>query len=512
MAKDKIFKNVTLVSSATIISRISGFLRDTVFFAFFGVSEIGGAFLLAFTLPNMFRKLLGEGALSSAIMPVMSAQHSERGRPEMLKLFNQIFFQLLLVLICALVCSCGLVALIKSHVDNSKWQLALSLTTVLMPYSVLICLAAIVSAALNLLGKFIITSINQVWMNFSMIFSMLFGKIFFDCNTEQLVYFLIVGVWIGGLIQLALPMFALIRLGWRPKLERNTFDTKDKIHEVIKLFLPGVFGAAVEQINLLIARTIAYGFDSAAVSLLYIASRIVEFPVGVFSNAITTVFFPSMAKIISSHAPLKEVNATFSMCLLAIIWILVPSSVGIFTLGKEILSILFQRGSFSLTDVLNAMPILSIYCISMIFSGILQLLVRCFHAMKDTRTPVYVGFLVLITNVTLSLTLPKLVGVAGLAISTTAACIIQCLSLAALLKVKIPKLRFLMDHKSYITTIASCFTVGVIAGAIRFLLQPYFSEFPQLKNLITIAIGATAAASCYFFLTRNIIRKYFLKN
>ncbi|MDR1890869.1 MAG: murein biosynthesis integral membrane protein MurJ [Puniceicoccales bacterium] len=513
-------KNISTVSSTTVLSRILGFWRDMTFFSFFGTSAMGAAFLLAFSLPNLFRRLLGEGALSSAIMPVMSSHYVKHGKDSMLRLFSHIILRLLVIFAVVLICAYGLIALaygiialISSLLDGPKWNMALKFTALLLPYMVFVCLAAIVAVVLNLMGRFLVSSVNQIWMNLSMILSLLIGGYGFGLCGMQLVHCLIAGVLLGGLIQLAIPLLAVFMCGWRPQLDPNVPMLKEDMADVWKLFLPGMFGAAVEQLNFLISRTIAYTFSPPAVSLMYLSNRLTELPMGIFGWAIITVFFPSIAKVVNSKSDTAVINRTFNETLVAMVWILLPSALGIFLLKKEILSVFFVHGKFTANDIHQILPIMSVYCISLVFSGISSLLIRGFHSLKDTKTPARIGIVVVMANVTFSLIFMKIFNPIGLdigirlALANALATIVQTICLSTLLKRKMKGWSIWSEFRNYATIFYGCIWIAAVATSAKIAVGAYCHFGQRTNDTITIIVGVTLSALAYLIANRKLIAK-----
>ncbi|MDR2737731.1 MAG: murein biosynthesis integral membrane protein MurJ [Puniceicoccales bacterium] len=513
MAEDRrsSLKNISIVSGTTILSRVFGFLRDMTFFSFFGLSEIGAAFLLAFTFPNLFRRLLGEGALASAIVPILSSQYATYGKDSMLKLFSHIVLRLFLVLCCVLGLLYAVILLVSGKMADSRWNMAFGFIAALLPYMAFVCIAAVIAAALNVLGKFFIASINQVWMNFSMILSLLIGEFCFHLNGIRLVNCLIVGVIVGGMTQLLVPLVTISMLGWRPKLDGNIPNLEKSMSDVLRLFLPGIFGAAIEQLNILVSRTIAYSFSAAAVPLLYLANRLVELPTGVFGLAITTVFFPRMAKVIGSKADATVINETFNSCLVAMMWILLPSTVGLFALKHEILSLFFERGNFTATDISRTLPIVSVYCVGMAFSGASSLFIRGFHSLKDTKTPALIGVIVLVTNASLALSLVRFFGVVGLAVATTTATIFQATFLAIALKRKMHELSILSESKSYAAIFRGCAAMAIAVIVAKIFTKSCFHPSRPVGDLLTIIFSVPLALLVYLSASRRLIARVFAR-
>ncbi|MDR2432412.1 MAG: murein biosynthesis integral membrane protein MurJ [Puniceicoccales bacterium] len=505
-------KNISIVSSTTVLSRLLGFLRDMTFFASFGMSEIGAAFLLAFSLPNLFRRLLGEGALSSAIMPVMSSHYVKHGKDSMLRLFSHIIFRLVIIFTLILVGAYGLIIFINPLLIDPKWSMVLKFTTALLPYMVFVCLAAVVAVVLNVMGRFFISSINQIWMNLSMILS-LWGGYCFGLDGLRLVYCLIGGVLLGGLIQLAIPMLSVFVCGWHPQLDQNVPKLKENMADVWKLFLPGMFGAAVEQLNFFISRAIAYTFSTSAVSLIYLSNRLTELPMGVFGWAIITVFFPSIAKAVSSKSDTASINKTFNETLVAMVWILLPSALGIFLLRKEILSVFFVHGKFTFDDISQVLPIISVYCIGLVFSGTSSLLIRGFHSLKDTKTPACVGVVVFTINVTFSLIFLKIfepVGISAgtkLALANVIATITQTVCLSMSLKSKLKGWSILAESRSYMTIFHGCIWIAIMASFAKMAVKAYGPFGQRINDLITITLAVILSVLAYLIVNRKLIAK-----
>ncbi|MDR1433469.1 MAG: murein biosynthesis integral membrane protein MurJ [Puniceicoccales bacterium] len=507
MEKSSTLKNVSIVSSMTVVSRVFGYLRDATFVSFFGISEIGAAFLLAFSFPNLLRRLLGEGTLASAVIPVLSAQYVRYGKNSMFKLFSHVIWRLAIMLCCILALTYVAVAVADGAVADAKWSMALSFAAALLPYMIFVCLAAIVSAALNVLGKFFVSSINQVWMNISMILSLLIGGLCFRLEGLPLVHCLVVGVLVGGFVQLAMPLAAMFALGWRPSLG-ETENLKEGLADVWRLFLPGTFGASIEQLNVLVSRFIAYRFFAPAVTLLYVAVRLVELPTGIFALAIGTVFFPDMAKIASAKSK-ETMGAAFDSCLVALLWILLPSAIGLFMLRREILSVFFERGNFSSGNVASVVPIVAAYCCSMVFAGASTLLIRGFHALKDMKTPAFVGFAALATNATLALTFVGPFGVVGLAMAMGCAAVLQAICLAVLFRRKVNGASFAEKFKGCAPILYGCAAVALLAAGARFFVKSYLPCGKKVGDVVSVALAGALAPPAYLFLCRRLIRRAF---
>ena len=415
------FKNIAVVSLSTVGSRLLGLLRDILIFAALGASLWNSAFILAFTLPNLFRRLLGEGALSSAIVPVFSDVLEREGRSGAFRFLNQVIVRLLLALV-AIICL-GMLFMAWAAGSNflpDRWAVGAGLAVWLLPYMVFICLAAIISAGLNLVGRFAVAASTPILLNLAMIGALAVG-LCLDSDAARLVYLLCGGVLFGGLLQLVLPAIDLMRQGWRPRLE---LESGAALIELWQLFLPGLMGAAILQMNILISRLLAYSLDESAVSVLYLSSRLMELPLGVFTIAVATVFFPLLAKAYSNRDE-TAFSVAFLKGLRIIVGITLPAGIGLFVLGEPIVELLFLWGAFEQADVLATVPLLAIYGLGLPFYSAATFVTRGLHASKDMRTPVRVAAYCMLINLFFGLLLMQFWAAAGLAAANVLAALAQ---------------------------------------------------------------------------------------
>lgn len=220
---------------------------------------------------------------------------------------------------------------------------------------------------------------------------------------------------------MVVPAIALSREGWRPRFD---LEVSSRVKEVALLTLPGIFGAAVFQINILVSRGMALAVDDASASLLYYANRLVELPVGVFAIAISTVVFPALTASIAGGR-MSEFSKTYRRGILICLLLAVPSAVGLSVLAPEIVGLLFERGRFSLEDTLATVPLVIVFSAGMPFYSFISIETRAFYALKDTRTPVRAAVIAFVINLVLSLVLMRQFGAFGLAIATNAAAVAQ---------------------------------------------------------------------------------------
>ncbi len=418
-------KNVSLVGGFTLLSRLLGLLRDVLFFACFGSSVAGSAFVLAFTLPNLFRRMLGEGTLSSAFIPVFSDTVEKKSLPAGLSLLNKVLSRLSILLALILACGAGVAAFSHSAdwVAHPKWRLGMDLCAVTLPYVLFICLSAIVVGALNTRKRFAPGACSPIILNLVMIGTLAYAGLSRGLKDDELARVLCGAVLVGGVLQLLAPVLSLKRdAGLRPKFDLKGSKEMSRISE---LFVVGAFGAAVAQVNVLVSRFLGYSLqDDGAVSFLYLSSRLVELPLGLFAIAVSTVIFPEMANLLAKDdrsgfrtAFVKGMRITLAMTL--------PAAAGLVVLAEPILTALFRWGRFGTQEVEAATPILALAVLGMPFYAVAGLFVRGFHARKDMKTPLRAAIVSLVANVVLGLSLMFTWGAIGLVAANSLAAVLQ---------------------------------------------------------------------------------------
>jgi len=488
-------KNIAVVSLSTVGSRLLGLLRDILIFAALGASLWNSAFILAFTLPNLFRRLLGEGALSSAIVPIFSDVLEREGRSGAFRFFNQVLARLLLALI--VIISLGMLLLAWAAGGSflpERWATGAELAVWLLPYMLFICLAAIISAGLNLVGRFAVAASTPILLNLSMIGALAAG-LWLDADVARVVYWLCGGVLLGGLLQLLFPAIDLIRQGWRPRLE---LQGGAALTELWQLFLPGLMGAAILQVNILISRLLAYSLDESAVSVLYLASRLMELPLGVFTIAVATVFFPLLAKALSNHDE-TAFSAAFLQGLRLVVGISVPAGIGLFVLGEPIIELLFLWGAFEKADVLATVPLLAIYGIGLPLYSAATFITRGLHASKDMRTPVRVAGYCLLINLFLGILLMQFWGAAGLAAANVLAALAQSWLLWRALSARRPGISCHALRPALSKVLIAGATMGLFC-ALAWSFLAGFDLNEKLSAALTVAVCVPGGAMVYLIL------------
>ncbi|MFP4167066.1 MAG: murein biosynthesis integral membrane protein MurJ [Opitutales bacterium] len=489
----KQMKHIAVVGVSTVGSRILGLARDILLFAALGAGLWNSAFLLAFTLPNLFRRLFGEGALTSALVPVFSGVMEREGRSSAFSFFNQVFLRLFLVLF--LLVAAGMLALVFAGRWGNlsrEWAAGAELSVTLLPYMLLVCLAAGISAGLNLLGRFAVAALTPVLLNLSMIGSLLFGMWWTD-DPKQIVYCLCAGVLFGGLLQFLAPAWDFMRQGWRPRLDTGS---REELGELWGLFVPGLMGAGILQLNILVSRLLAYSLDEAAVSLLYLASRLMELPLGIFTISVATVYFPLMARALAGRDDLGFGRA-LGQGMRLVAAIAVPAGIGLALLAPQILEILFRRGAFEAADVAATAPLVAIYGLSLPFYSAATFAMRGLHAGKNMRTPVRVAGLCLLVNGVSGFILMQFFGAAGLAAGNGLAAVLQAALLWRALAREHRVAGFYQLRRPFAKILLAGLGMGLVCFGGRALVTG-FGLSDKLAASVTLVALVPGCAALYF--------------
>jgi len=397
-----IFRSTGVVGAMTLISRITGLLREIVYAQTFGAGALMDAFLVAFKIPNFLRRLFAEGSFSQGFVPVISEYKHKRSHEEVRELVSAVagtlgvvlFFVTLIGVIGAPI----LVLIFASgfKVAGTQYEQAVQMLRLTFPYLFFISLTALFSGVLNSYGKFAIPAITQVVMNVLMIFF----TAYLAAGSKNPGMVMSAGVFISGLAQLLFQLPSVARLGllswpkWRPAMEG--------VRRVGKLMIPGIIGSSMAQISLLIDTQVASFLVTGSIAWLYFADRLMEFPLGVFSIALATVILPGL----SAHhaaASKERFTETLDWALRLTLLLATPAAVGMLTFSRPLTATIFGRGKFDEHDVIMTAYALMAYSWGMLGMSLVKVLAPGYFARQDTRTPVRIGLIAFAVNISLNL-------------------------------------------------------------------------------------------------------------
>ena len=487
-----------------MLSRFLGLARDVLVTAVFGASGLASAFVTAFTLPNLFRRLLGEGALTAALIPTLNDELAAGRQREAFAIVNQVTSWLGVVTLGIVGVSMlglgraedagWLQSAAADEAQLERWQTAIQLAVVLFPYLIFVCLAAAFSAALQTLGRFTVPALTPVWLNIAMIGSLAWAVWGLDLTMgDARMRWLCGGVLVGGLGQMIWPAVDLARAGWRPRLDLRLTGA---VRSILLLMGPTVLGSAIYLINTSVSRLIGLSLSESAAAILNLASRLIELPIGVFAVAVTTVVFP----LISRHAALGEwsqMAGAYHKGMRLILAVNVPAAVGMVVLAGPIIRVLFERGQFVARDTAEMVPVLSVYAMGLPFLAFVSLLLRAFYAQKDTRTPVKAAFASFLVNIGLCFGLMRPFGTMGLAMAGTISIVVQAVWLQLQLTRRRPELGIGVLLSDFAKILVSSAVMGGVLVGFRLLLEGmdpgFWSDLTRL--VVMIPLGAVSFAT-----------------
>ena len=496
-------RNVTraagVVGVATLLSRVFGYLRDMVLASFFGAGMTADAFIAAFRIPNLLRRLFGEGSLSIAFVPVFTETLLKGGREDGLRLAVSALKLLLVVLsvvsIVGVVAAPAIIQAVAPGFSDlpEKMGLTVTLTRVMFPYVVLIGLVALCMGILNVLGHFAAPAIAPVLLNLSMIGAVFAVSRFSDSETVQ-VMGLAAGVILGGVLQLALQLPYLVKHGVRFWVRSGLWHPAMK--KVGMLMLPTIFGAAVYQINLLVGTLLASLLPEGSVFYLYYADRLVQFPLGIFAQAAATAVLPSLSRQAANgdHAGMGD---TFGHAMSLVLFITIPAMVGLIVLREPIVALLFKRGAFDAQTARLTSNALLYYALGLWAFAAVRIVVSTFYAMQDTRTPVKTATIAIAANILLGTVLMGPMKHCGLALATSLASMVNLVLLVIVLRNKLGEIRWRLIFSSCLKTLVASglMAMGVVMTS-RILIPPETGT-GSLRLLAGISAGITGGIAVF---------------
>ena len=388
----------------TLVSRVLGFLRDQVLAIVFGAGATTDVFLVAFKIPNFLRRLFGEGAFAQAFVPVFTEYRETRSRAALVDLAAHVsgtFTLVLLVISTVGVMGAPLIVLLFAPGftdDRSQFDLAVHMLRITFPYLFFVSLLAYAGSILNTFGRFAIPSISPVLLNISMIVA----AIWFSPGFDEPVVALAWGVFVAGVLQLLLQLPFLQQLGLLPRPRWGW--RHPGVRRVLKLMAPAVLGSSVAQINLLLDTVIASFLAAGSLSWLYYSDRLMEFPLGLLGVTLATIILPRLARE-HTTASTAGFRQTIDWALRLLLLIGVPAAIALGLLGLPMLVTLFEYGAFTPDDSRMASYSLLAYAFGLPAFLLIKIFAPAFFARQDTKTPVRIGIVALISNMAYNLIL-----------------------------------------------------------------------------------------------------------
>jgi putative peptidoglycan lipid II flippase len=506
--------------AGTLASRVLGLIRDRATGAVLGMSgsPVADAFVIAFRLPNLFRRLFGEGALTASYLPVFTKQ-LETDRRKAWQLAS-VLFAWLTVFLSGLTVVGELLFLLLGLAwsDSTSFVLLMKLSAVTLPFMMLICLAAQITATLQSLSHFSLPAWAPTLLNVVMILAAWFVAPHFSGDRESQAFVLAVAVLAGGILQVVVQWPSLRREGFR--FDYNVAAAMDNLRHIGRLLLPMLVGLAVTQINTFSDSIIAWIFEAhsgqpeiiswlggvhypmqqGAAAALYYGERMYEFPLGLVGVTVATAIFPLLSRH-AARGDRERLGADLTLGLRMVVLLGVPAGVGLIMLAGPLVQLLFQTGNFTAFDSARAASTTVWFSIGVWAYCAAPVVVRGFYALDDSRTPVRVAMWMVALDLTLGLTLIWPMAESGLALSTAISAMSQLFILMWLFTRKHAALRW---SDLIATTLRTLAAAALMAAVCYFALSWFPADSHLGMKLLRVGVPVVLGSLAYFAAYRLI--------
>lgn len=499
-------KRLGAFTTATLLSRILGYIRDALVASHFGGGVVTDAFYAAFKVPNLLRRFLGEGSMTAAFVPVFTDVQNKEGKKEANVLLNSLLTGLILILI--VIVSLGMIfapAVAKLVAwgfedDPEKMQLTIELVRIMFPFLLVVSLAALITAVLNSCGRFFTPAVAPSGLSIAEIsFIVLLAS-----QMESPVHGLALSAVIGGLLHFLWQIPSLYKEGFHLKLIRPFKHPRVKL--VFLLMIPTILGLAADQVNSFVDQFCASFLRDGSITALYNSNRVMQLPLALFGIAVASVALPALSKS-SSDGNLKEFKDTLNFSLRIANFVLIPSFIGLAVLGYPIIQVLFQRGLFTQEYSELTFNALLPYALGLPAYSAVRIMATAFYARKNTKTPVRIALWSMGLHVVLNFFLMFKLEVAGLALSTAISAWFQASVLFVLLRREVGNVGGTAIAMSFMYGTGAGLLMGIICwGVANWLLISY-----SLYLRVFVSIGA---GIFFYFISAKVLKireyRYFI--
>jgi putative peptidoglycan lipid II flippase len=520
-------KGFRQIASLTAVSRVFGFVRDVAYSHFFGASALLDAWTIAFKIPNLSRRLFGEGAASASLIPIYS-EELHRNPQRAKQLINTVVTVVFVILAALVLIGEGIIwAYYKFFTSTGDTKLILSLSSIMLPYMLFICLVAILAGILQVHRHFATPAAAPIILNIFIISSILLTGWAFKIKAGQQVFFVAFAVLVAGVAQILIQVPSLrsagvsIKPGWQIR--------SDAFKKIIILMGTMILGLTVTQINTLADDLIAWWFSSSAekgtsfvllgkeilfplqrgsVSHLYYAQRLYQLPLGIFGISLATAIFPIMSSY-TAKKDLRGLCKTVSDGLRSAAFVAIPATIGLAAIARPLISVAFEHGQFGKFRDDTAMVSWTLLFYSLGLCGYFaqQVITRAFYSMQDSKTPMRSALIAVMANIVLNLTLIWFLGTGGLALSTAICSYVQVVILVVFLRRTLRNKgaeASILDglDRTLLKTLTATLFMGLVILAAKWLSQ----SWPNIFKLLLIVPSAAAA----YWLTVKLLRSEML--
>jgi len=492
--KHKIARYAGLVIIATLVSRTLGLFREVVISNKFGATIETDAFFVAFMIPNLLRSLLGEGGLDSAFIPVFTEYLTKFNKKRAEYFASNIMNILIIILIIIIALGIWITPLLIKVIalgfksNPYKYELAINLTRIMFPYIGLVAIASLFMSILNSYQNFFVPALSPAMLNISMIF------LAFTFAGRYGIYSLAIGVLLGGIGQGIIQIPELLKNRVEYKL---VLDFKDEgVNKILNLLLPVIFGLGITQINVIVDRTIASTLIDGSISALYYANRLVQFPLGAFGIAISTAVFPTLSQF-TAQDNIPDFKHSFLFGWRLLLYITIPSTFGLIVLREDIIRLIYEHGIFDSKATIMTTHALLYYSLGLFAYASVKLITMAFYALKDAKTPVKVGIIIVLINIALDLILVRFLAHSGLALATSISAIINMIVLLKYLGVKTGELEIKNQVVFLLKTILASIIMAISCTFFKTILGNFLEFSSKINQGIEVLILIVGSGIIY---------------
>ena len=499
----QMLKSSGAMAAATMTSRILGLVREVVYASFMGTGPVASAFKLAFMVPNLFRRLLGEGALTAAFIPIFKHKEVKEGDAAMWRAANAVVSGLLVaagaVTVLALL---GITGALAGVGFTPETTLMLQLLRFMFPYMLLVCLAAVFIGMANARGHFFVPALGSVMLNVVMIASVLLLAPRLGATLEQQIFGLAIGVLVAGFVQMVFQLPSLHGEGYR--FQWVTPWNDPTVREVVKKMIPGSIGVAAFQINVLVTQCYVFFVDDTKTinATFDVAVRLMELPQGIFGISLATFLLPALSGL-AAEKKYPEFRGMLNMGLNYITFTNLIAAAVSCALAEPIVRLLFEHGKFGPESTPRVALALMCFAPGLVLFSINNILARAFFALNDTTTPMKISVFCLLLNLGFAMVLVHRYREAGLAIANTFSAVFNTGLLLYALRRKLARLDFVGLQRNALILLAAAVVAGTAAyGVFQWWdgLQGHSTLLPRLGGAF---IPMAAAGLVYWALAMS---------
>ncbi len=516
-ARGRIARAAGVMSAATFISRILGFAKDMIVAGFFGATGLADAFYVAFRIPNLLRELFAEGSTSAAFIPVLTEYQTKQGEAEANRLVQSVFLFIItfvgLLTVAGVIFAPEIVAAIAPGFlrEPDKFSVAVTLTRIMFPFLLFISLASLTMGALNTRGVFFIPALAPAIYNIVIIIAVLS----LASRLTNPIIAVAIGVATGGMVQFLFQVPSFLRQGYTLMRRHGDMGTQGSdaglttplrtlrhpgLKKIGLLIIPSTMGLAVSQVNIFISTILASYLPVGSITYLYYSMRLIQFPIGIFGVAMGMAVLPALSEH-SVRGEMDKLKEDFSFALRLLFFITVPAMAGLIALRVPIVATLFQRGKFGYAAMVGTSGALMFYSLGIWAVVGVRVIAATFYSMQDTRTPVKIAAVAMLTNIMLSFALMGPMRHYGLAFANAMASSVNFLLLFYFLRKKLGGLGTRRIALSFVKTFSASAVMGFagwfLAG--RYVLWTVgghgLSKAACLSTTIVFCAGVYAATA-----------------